>query len=145
MVGSISAGLDRVVVARLETGEDILEKIEEVVHEHNIKAGALKLIGAVSHAKFGYFDREKNEYKYFDVGDGDLEVVSSMGNIARHGDEVVIHAHMVAADHKGNCYGGHVAEGCKAGATIEVIIWAFDSELHRSKDEATGLHLLDIL
>jgi hypothetical protein len=145
MVGSISTELDQIVVARLETGEDILEKIEEVVREHNIKAGALKLIGAVSEATFGYFDRENRKYNYFEVGEGDLEVVSCMGNIARHDDEIVIHAHMVAADHEGNCYGGHVAEGCKAGATIEVIIWAFDSELFRAKDKSTGLHLLDIL
>ncbi|MFO7836026.1 MAG: DNA-binding protein [Candidatus Thorarchaeota archaeon] len=145
MVGSISTRLNKIIVARLKTGEDILEKIEQVVREHNIRGGALKLIGAVSHVKFGYFDRGKNEYNYFEIGNGDLEVVSCMGNIARHDDDIIIHAHMVAADSDGNTYGGHVAEGCKAGATIEVVIWAFESELQRTKDETTGLHLLDIL
>ena len=102
------------------------------------------MIGAISKATLGYFDRPSKTYKSFTV-DEDLEVVSCIGNISRTKDGTpVIHAHMIVADEKGKCYGGHLMPGCEVSVTIEMIINVFDDEMIRAKDPETGLNLLDI-
>lgn len=132
----------RVLVARLEPGEDILKSIEKLVNEYSISSGHFSLIGAVSRTHLGYFDRQANIYKDF-VLDEDLEIVSCIGNISRHNDERVIHAHVVASDEKGRCYGGHLMEGCIVSVTIEIVITEFPM-MRRALDEVTGLKLLDL-
>jgi len=132
----------RVIVARLEPGEDILKSIETIVQKQSIASGHLSLIGAVSQIHLGYFDRETNVYCDFNVKE-DLEVVSCVGNISKHEGNHVVHAHLVAADETGKCYGGHLMEGCTVSVTIEVVITEF-TEMTRIRDNATGLNLLDI-
>ncbi len=132
----------RVVIARLEPEEDILHSIEKVATEKNIQSGYLSMIGAVAGVHLGYFDREEKNYKDFTV-DEDLEIVSGTGNITKYDNNYVIHAHLIAADQTGRCYGGHLLEGCKVSVTIELIITEIP-ELIRSIDEVTGLKLLGI-
>ena len=102
------------------------------------------MIGAVSTASLGFFDRESMEYQTFTVDD-DLEVVSCMGNItSTHEGGLIVHAHMIVADQDGKCYGGHLMPGCEVSVTIELIITEIDEDVRRARDEATGLNLLDI-
>ncbi|MFQ5832108.1 MAG: PPC domain-containing DNA-binding protein [Candidatus Thorarchaeota archaeon] len=132
------------IISRMEPGEDILNTIETVAANHGIKSGQLSLIGAVSRAKLGYFDRASGEYKDF-VVDRDLEVVSCVGNISHTRDgRLVVHAHIVVADENGKCYGGHLLAGCEVSVTIELVILEMESEIFRAKDELTGLNLMDI-
>ncbi len=144
MVHSLTTEAKRVIFARMEPGEDVLKTIEAVSSEHGVRAGQLTLIGAVSMASLGFFDRESMEYKTFTV-DKDLEVVSCMGNIAstREGG-LIVHAHMVVADQNGRCYGGHLMPGCEVSVTMELIITELDEDVRRARDEATSLNLLDI-
>jgi predicted DNA-binding protein with PD1-like motif len=132
----------RVVVARLEPGEDILHSIENVAKEKELRSAHVSMIGAVSRAHLGYFDREEKEYKDFTI-EKDLEIVSGLGNIAKHEDRYVVHVHVVAADETGRCYGGHLLEGCKVSVTIELVMTEVD-ELKRARDNLTGLNLLKI-
>jgi predicted DNA-binding protein with PD1-like motif len=132
----------KVVIARLEPGEDLLHSIEKVASENRVRSGQLSMIGAVKGVHLGYFDREQKAYKDFTVSE-DLEIVSGIGNITRHDNNYVIHAHLVAADETGRCYGGHLLEGCLVSVTIELIIIEVP-ELKRAVDELTGLKLLDI-
>ena len=132
----------RVVIARLEPGEDILHAIEKVAAAHNIQSGYINMIGAVSGVHLGYFDREEKEYKEFTVKE-DLEIVSGIGNITTYDNNYVIHAHLVAADQNGKCYGGHLLEGCEVSVTIELIITEIP-ELARAIDGVTGLKLLGV-
>jgi predicted DNA-binding protein with PD1-like motif len=144
MVRSIETRQKGVIISRMEPGDDILKTIQRVALEHNVKSGQITLIGAVSSAKLGYFDRESGEYKDFLV-ERDLEVVSGMGNISRLDDDrVVVHAHLVVSDEEGRCWGGHLMEGCEVSVTIELVIIETDVDLRRAKDEMTGLNLLDI-
>jgi predicted DNA-binding protein with PD1-like motif len=128
----------------MEPGDDILKTIQQVALEYNVKSGQVTLIGAVSGAKLGYFDRESGEYKDFLI-ERDLEVVSGMGNISRLDDDsIVAHAHLVVSDEEGRCWGGHLMEGCEVSVTIELVIIETDVDLRRAKDEKTGLNLLDV-
>lgn len=132
----------RVLVARLLPGEDILSSIEKIANENKIQSAHLSMIGAVSGVHLGYFDRELNSYKDFTVEE-DLEVVSGIGNITRHEGKYIVHAHVIAADENGRCYGGHLLDGCKVSVTLELIITEIP-ELTRARDEKTGLNLLDV-
>ncbi len=144
MVRSLTTKAKRVIFARMEPGEDILRTIEAISSEHGVRAGQLTLIGAVSMASLGFFDRGNMEYKTFTVEE-DLEVVSCMGNIAStHEGGLIVHAHMVVANQDGRCYGGHLMPGCEVSVTIELIITEMDEDVRRARDEATGLNLLDI-
>jgi len=132
----------RVIVIRLEPGEDILKSIEKIVAENKLLSGHLSLIGAVAKVHLGYFDLEEMTYKDFTV-DEDLEIVSCVGNISRLDEGYVVHAHVVASDESGKCYAGHLMEGCIVSVTIEIVITEF-TEMHRARDERTGLNLLDL-
>jgi predicted DNA-binding protein with PD1-like motif len=132
------------IVARMEPGEDILATIGKIADSYKIQSGSLTLIGAVSRAHLGYFDRKSLEYKSFTLEE-DLEVVSGMGNISRLRDNsVVVHTHIIVSDEKGKCYGGHLMPGCEVSVTIELVIHEMDANLRRAKDKLTGLNLLDL-
>jgi predicted DNA-binding protein with PD1-like motif len=138
----ITENTGRVIVIRLEPGEDILTSIEKIVEESKLLSGHLSLIGAVSRVHLGYFDVHQKVYKDFTI-DEDLEVVSCVGNISRLKDDYVVHAHVVASDVNGKCYAGHLMEGCTVSVTIEIVITEF-TEMSRARDETTGLNLLDL-
>jgi predicted DNA-binding protein with PD1-like motif len=131
------------IFAKMDPGEDVLGAIEEVARNHEVKSGQLSLIGAVSKAKLGYFHREALEYRYFTV-DEDVEVVSCIGDISTHEGNLVVHAHMIVADEKGKCWGGHLLPGCEVSVTIELVIIETEIDLIRKKDDMTGLNLLHI-
>jgi predicted DNA-binding protein with PD1-like motif len=144
MVHSIATKVKRVIMAKMEKGEDVIKTIEKVAVDHGVKTGQLTLIGAIEGARLGYFNRHSLEYVEFTV-DEDLEVVSCMGDIATMDDgSLVVHAHMIAADDKGNCHGGHLFPGCKVSVTIELVIFETEDEIKRARDDSTGLNLMDI-
>jgi predicted DNA-binding protein with PD1-like motif len=128
----------------MEPGEDILETLENIVVEQDVQAGHLSLIGAVSKATLGYFNRTSKIYKSFTL-DEDLEVTSCIGNIARLEDGTpVVHAHMAVADEEGKTSSGHLMKGCVVSVTIEVVLTILEGELTRGKDSVTGLNLLKL-
>jgi predicted DNA-binding protein with PD1-like motif len=127
----------------MDPGEDVLESIEAVAKDNSVKSGQLTLIGAVSKAKLGYYHREAAEYRHITI-DEDVEVVSCMGDISSHEENIVVHAHMIVADEAGKCYGGHLMSGCEVSVTIELVILETAIELTRKRDDHTGLNLLNI-
>jgi predicted DNA-binding protein with PD1-like motif len=143
MVRSIQTEIKRVIFAKMEPGEDVLGSIEEVARKHGVQSGQLSLIGAISQAKLGYYHRESAKYRDFTV-DEDVEVVSCIGDISTHEGNLVVHAHMIVADEKGKCWGGHLLPGCTVSVTIELVIIETEIELIRKRDDMTGLNLLHI-
>jgi predicted DNA-binding protein with PD1-like motif len=137
-----SKSTGRVIIARLEPGDDILRSIESIAAQSKLLSAHISMIGAVSKVHLGYFNRAKKEYMDFSVEE-DLELVSGSGSITKHDNEYVVHAHIVAADETGRCYGGHLLSGCEVSVTIELIISEI-TELKRARDGFTGLNLLDI-
>ncbi|MBE0525910.1 DNA-binding protein [Candidatus Thorarchaeota archaeon] len=138
----VTSTTGRVIVVRLEPGEDIIKSIESIVAENKLQSGHLSLIGAVSNVHLRYFDLHEKVYKDFTI-DEDLEIVSCIGNISRLKDDYIVHAHVVASDVNGKCYAGHLMEGCEVSVTIEIVITEFP-KMSRARDEVTGLNLLDL-
>jgi hypothetical protein len=139
----IKGKTNRIFFSRLFEGEDLAEAIKKRVEESGIKAGFFLLIGSLEDAALGYY--KSGQYKTIHL-DGPLEIASCMGNIALdEKGELIIHAHMVVSNEKGEAFGGHLMKDSHVGATAElVIVEAEGVNLQRALDEKTGLKLLKL-
>jgi len=126
--------------ARILEGEDLAEAIKKRVEESGIKTGIFFLIGSLKEVVLGYY--KEGQYKYIHL-DGPLEIASCMGNIAvDEKGEIMIHAHAVVADEKGEAFGGHLMKDSRVGATAElVVIEGVGVNLQRVFDGKTKLQL----
>ena len=132
----------RTFVAKLNFEADLLEELNKICLEENIRAGSISMIGAVSSLKLGFFDQETKEYILTTYAyDEPMEVVSCIGNISERDGKPICHVHITAADRKGKCIGGHLVQGTSIYAG-EVIIQEFLGEdLVREIDDQTQLAL----
>ena len=134
--------LGKIVFARLDEDEDLLENINLAAKQSKINTGAFILIGTLKHATVGFYREGKYETIHID---GPLEIASCIGNISLKENKPFAHAHIALSDGKGEMKGGHVMQGCIIGATGElVLIEAAGLRLERKLDEKTNLFLLSI-
>src|SRR5208337_859006 len=128
----------KTVFSRLLEGEDLFESIKNRAETSGIRAGFFILIGTVKHAALGYYKDGKYDTIHLE---GPLEVASCTGNIAvDEREEVVIHAHIVVSNGKGEAFGGHLMKGSEVGATAELMmVEAAGVEAKRVYDEKTKL------
>lgn len=131
----------RILMGRLETGDDLLNKLTEICVEENITHGQISAIGALARATVGFYDGVTREYNIVDYPDH-CELVSLQGNISLKEERPFVHAHISIADRKGAMLGGHLFEGCTVFA-CEWIIRELtpDKPLERTYHQLTGLSL----
>lgn len=139
----LSGHVGTICFFRIFEGEDLIEAIKKRAEESNVKAGVLFAIGSLENATLGYY--MEGEYKHIKLN-GPLEIASCVGNIAvDEENQILIHAHVVVSDEKGNAFGGHLMKGSIVGATAElVIIEGIGVKLQRALDEKTKLKLLKL-
>ncbi|MHA2315422.1 MAG: PPC domain-containing DNA-binding protein [Candidatus Hermodarchaeia archaeon] len=146
---SCSFPLKEIVVARFDVGEDLLLGIQQVVIQHNVKAGMFTVIGAVDQAHYGFYDPGKKLYatlkwKPTTESSPALEILSCVGNVARLDGDVVVHAHITLSGEKGEIMGGHLLEGCRVNPTGELTLLIGEGVLTRKRNESLNLALLSI-
>jgi len=131
--GSGSGSIQRIVLARIKAGVDLLEGIEEVVRREGIEKGIfITGIGALQRAVFRNVRQFPRE---FPVSDKDrlyleinqpLELVSLTGHVSpKENGESNIHAHFSASTVKGDTVvtlGGHLTEGTVTSIKVAVAI-----------------------
>lgn len=127
------------IIARMDRGEEILEKLKEIALKENIKLASITAIGASDHFVAGVYDVNTKEYKK-NVFDGVYEITNLSGSINTMNNEYYAHLHITCADNNGNCFGGHLNEA-RISATCEMFITIIDGKVDRFKDEVTGLNL----
>lgn len=127
---------------RLVPGEDVLESLIRFVEEHGIQAGTISGIGAADKVRCGYYRVEDKGYPE-ETFEGDLEILSLMGNISWLDGEPVCHVHIIFSDEQMRAHGGHLFEAV-ISATCEIHINVLDQRLERKPDAGTGLNLLDL-
>lgn len=133
----------RVVVFRLEEGEDLAAGVKRVASERGVRAALVTAIGSLRRAVLGFYDGDKREYRKVEIG-RPLELASCSGVVSAVGGEVHIHLHAVASDENGLAVGGHVLEGCEVGFTVEGVLLEVEGvRLARFRAES-GLMLLDV-
>lgn len=135
--------VERRFMGRFPYGGDLLEEINKVIINENVRSGEIRIIGAVSKATFGYYDAESKKYLYI-IKNEHLEILSATGNISLKDGKPFPHVHITLADKHGKAFGGHLMEGTKIFAAEFVIADYGDNKLERVYDEFTGLQLWNI-
>jgi len=127
------------IVARIDKGEEILDKIKEISLKENIKLANVNALGATNEFTVGLYNIDDKKY-YSNEFKGNYEIVSLTGTINTKDDEFYTHIHMSAGNDKGEVYGGHLNKAI-VSATCELIINIIDGRVDRYLDDETGLNL----
>lgn len=129
------------IVARIDKGEEILEKIKEIALKENIKLASVRALGATNDFTVGVFKTEEKKY-YSNEFKGNFEIVSLTGTINTMDGEFYTHIHMSAGNDKGEVFGGHLNKAI-VSATCEMVINIIDGTVDRYFDEEIGLNLFE--
>ncbi len=134
------ASAGRAFVGRLEAGDDLVEEIEHLAAEYEVKAAWVSVIGAVRHASFAYYDQEDRRYIELD-SDDHHELFGFVGNISVRDGRAFLNAHAGFAARHGGTVAGHLLPGCEVFVAEVTIREMTGVELTRTPDEVTGLSL----
>lgn len=127
------------IIARIDKGEEILEKIKEIALKENIKLANINALGATNDFTVGVFKTKEKKY-YSNNFSGDFEIVSLTGTINTMNGEFYSHLHFSAGNDKGEVFGGHLNRAI-VSATCEMVINIIDGVVDRYFDEEIGLNL----
>lgn len=128
-----SGCIERIVVARIKIGVDLLEGIQEVVRREKIKKGIfITGVGALQRAVFRNVKQFPQEFPVTDKNrlfleiNQPLELVSLVGHISpRENGEPNIHAHFSASTVTGDTVvtlGGHLVKGTVTFIKVAIAI-----------------------
>jgi hypothetical protein len=132
---------ERTYAVVFATGDDAVAGLERFAAEQKLSAARLTAIGAFRRATVAFFDLETKEYLPIEV-DEQVEVLSLIGNISLSGNGHKVHVHAVLGRRDGSTVGGHLLSA-EVRPTLEVIVTESPGILRRSRDEKTGLDLLE--
>ncbi len=68
-----------------------------------------------------------------------MELTNLSGNVSALDGETYLHVHITLADEHGHAFGGHLKSAI-IGATAEIFMTVFDTNIDRARDDATGLN-----
>ena len=132
---------DNQIVARIDKGEEIIEKIKEIALKENIKLANINALGATNDFTVGVYNVEEKKY-YSNEFKGNFEIVSLTGTINTMNDEFYTHIHMSAGNNKGEVFGGHLNSAI-VSATCEIIINIINGKVDRNFNKEIGLNLFE--
>ncbi len=130
---------DSTIIARIDKGEEILEKVKKIALKENIKLASISALGAVNDFTVGVFKTDEKKY-YSNSFQGYFEITSLTGTINTMNGEFYTHIHMSAGNEKGEVFGGHLNRAV-VSATCEIVITIIDGSVDRYFDEEIGLNL----
>jgi predicted DNA-binding protein with PD1-like motif len=120
------------MVVRMTDGEDLIAGLMDLPIESAIVVCG---IGMLREIELGYWNGERYEKHRFDPP---VELVSLQGNMARSGDERVVHVHACVAQRDGSTLGGHLFAGTIHN-TVELALRLPQGIVLERKPEETGL------
>ena len=128
----------RVLMGRLEKGDDVLEGLTEFCVQHGVAAGSIQALGLLQRGRLRFYDQATSAHHETEFEEG-MEIASLVGNISSKDGDVFLHCHVVLADRQGRCFGGHLISG-NIAFVCEFTIVALEGPVpERTYDEATGL------
>ena len=127
------------IVARIDRGEEILDRIKEIALKEDIKLASISALGATNDFTVGVYNIDEKKY-YANSFQGNFEIVSLTGTINTMNDEFYTHIHMSAGNDKGEVFGGHLNRAM-VSATCEMIINIIPGKVDRVHDDEIGLNL----
>ncbi len=126
-------------------GEDLMSTLIRFCEESKVHWGQFQAVGTLEDVEIGYYDIESRGY-VLRIEEGPFEVASMDGNISEMEDEEpVVHAHTVLSrcDETLQCIGGHLRRA-RVALTLELCLWQVTQPLIRSRDNETGLDLIQV-
>ncbi len=132
--------IKKILQGRLKKGDDLYNRLLEIIKENNIRAGLITGIGAVSKVTIGYFNQEKREYEQTTIEEG-LEILNMHGNVSFKDGEPFIHVHIMLGRKDLTALGGHLLPNTTVYACEYEIVELEGTPFHRSFDDETGLYL----
>lgn len=129
------------IVARIDKGEEILEKLKEITLKENIKLAGVSALGATNDFTAGVYKVDEKKY-YSNEFKGNFEIVSLTGTVNTMNGEFYSHIHMSAGNDRGEVFGGHLNKAV-VSATCEMIIDIIDGRVDRRYSEEIGLNLFE--
>lgn len=127
----------RVHATRLEPGADLRAELVKFARDHHLGAGCiLGAVGSVISPRLRLANQKSPTQM-----EGCFEILSLSGTLSSSG----IHLHVMIADSTGQCYGGHLVEGCPVHTTAEIVIAELSAmTFTREPDPRTGHRELKI-
>ena len=126
----------------LDTGDEAMACLSAFADTEDLDAADFTAIGAFSRAVVAFFDLERKEYQPIPIEE-QVEVLSIVGHVTREPGGRNVHAHAVLGKRDGTAVGGHLLEG-HVRPTLEIVLTESPAHLRRTKDDATGLPLIDL-
>lgn len=130
---------ENTIIARIDKGEEILDKVKEIALKEQIKLASVQAIGAINEFTVGVFKTDEKKYLANEFK-GSYEIVSLAGTINTMDGEFYTHLHMSAGNDKGEVFGGHLNRAL-VSATCEMVITVIPGNVDRYFDEEVGLNL----
>ncbi len=134
-------GTDKYVI-RLESGDDILQSLQQFATAKRLGASLLEGIGSLSKVKIGHYDFKTKQYRYQTFED-DLEILNLSGNIANMNRQPLPHVHVTLGRRDFSVIGGHLDEESSANM-VEIGVLKLPGRLLKAKDEQIGLNVLQL-
>jgi predicted DNA-binding protein with PD1-like motif len=121
--------------ARLTPETDLLEGLQRLTREHELRAGCIvSCVGSLSAARLR-MPGAIGAPEVFRTFEEPTEILSLTGTLCPDG----VHVHVMLARGDGACVGGHLAAGCVVNTTVELVIGELpELEFTRPLDPATG-------
>lgn len=124
----------------LEPGEEVVASILRFADEGDLQGAVFHGIGAVNHARVGFFQPDRKAYDVRELREN-LEVVALMGNFAHADGDPFVHAHIVLGRADLSLIGGHLFEAT-VSVTLELALDPTQGRMERFHDPRFDLKLL---
>jgi uncharacterized protein len=122
-------------------GDEAFSGLQEFAEKYRIQSAHFTAIGALNGATLAWFDPKRKMYRTIPI-QGQVEVVSMIGDIALYQGKPTVHTHMVVGLPDGTTKGGHVLDA-HVSPTLEVMVTVDPIAMHKRLDPKTDLTLID--
>jgi predicted DNA-binding protein with PD1-like motif len=122
-------------------GDEAFSGLLDFAEKYHVTSAHFTAIGALNGATLAWFDPQRKMYRTIPVN-GQVEVISMIGDIALYQGKPVVHTHMVVGTHDGTTRGGHVLDA-HVNPTLEVMVTVDPIAMKKRLDPETDLTLID--
>ena len=122
-------------------GDEAFSGLLAFAQKYHVTSAHFTAIGALNGATLAWFDPQRKMYKKIPI-EGQVEVISMIGDIALYQGKPTVHTHMVVGASDGTTRGGHVLEA-RVSPTLEVMVTVDPIAMQKRFDSATDLTLID--
>ncbi|MDR2256104.1 MAG: DNA-binding protein [Arthrobacter sp.] len=129
-------------VVSVNTGEELIAALTDFAISQGISGGAIRGIGAVGRATLLFRDPDALTYVDREF-DEQMEIAGLQGNIARKGEETLIHIHTTLGRQDYSAIAGHLKEAWIRGAG-EFFVTVAEAPLEKQLDPELGLNILTL-